>query len=840
MIQRNVNFGALLFLLKMTTTTFLHTPIETSATYLLTDSRQLVFPNQTLFFAIKGQHHDGHHYLGDLYQKGVRQFVIEQKALTNALTDQLESFEDAQIWEVDNSIKALQELAKRHRAQFEIPVVGITGSNGKTIVKEWLSQLMSNDFRIAKSPKSYNSQIGVPLSVWQLNENHTLGIFEAGISQSHEMKALQEIIRPTIGIFTNIGSAHDEGFRSRKQKATEKLRLFTQSQQLIYRADYADIDEEIRLILKPVNPNCELISWGTSESCTVKVDWHKDATQTYIVMKSEVSKFDDQLFSVPFTDDASVENLVHCLILMLQMGIPSGEIRQRISRLKPISMRLELKEGINECYLIDDTYNNDLVGLSIALNFLGQQEQRPHKCAILSDLLQTGQKEEELYAQINTLLQQKGVEKLVAIGDAFARNAHLISIPADFYPNTSEFLGSLDTNAFKDAIVLIKGARPFQFERIVNRLQQRVHGTVLEINLDALTHNLNFYRNRVGNDTRIMVMVKAFAYGSGSAEVAQLLQFHRVDYLAVAYTDEGVTLRQNGIELPVMVMNPSLSTFDKLLECQLEPEIYSHKILAEWLEFITEKPSAAHLPIHLKLDTGMHRLGFTEADLPRLIERLAQYPTLKVASIFSHLVGADEAIHNDFSRLQYERFVAGAAQLEAALGYRPLRHILNSAGIVRFPDYKLDMVRLGIGLYGVEVNRQEQRLLQQIGRFKTVVSQVKHLPAGETIGYSRTGVLEKASSIATIAIGYADGYDRRFSKGVGKVLINGALCPVVGNVCMDMTMVDSTGVQVEEGDEVIIFGPELPIYTLSDQIGTISYEILTGISERVKRVFYKE
>jgi len=363
---------------------------------------------------------------------------------------------------------------------------------------------------------------------------------------------------------------------------------------------------------------------------------------------------------------------------------------------------------------------------------------------------------------------------------------------------------------------------------------------VLEINLDALTHNLNFYRNRVGNDTRIMVMVKAFAYGSGSAEVAQLLQFHRVDYLAVAYTDEGVTLRQNGIELPIMVMNPSHSTFDKLLEFQLEPEIYSHKILAEWLEFITEKSAAAQLPIHLKLDTGMHRLGFTDADLPRLIERLAPYPTLKVASIFSHLVGADEAIHNDFSRLQYERFVAGAAQLEAALGYRPLRHILNSAGIVRFPDYKLDMVRLGIGLYGVEVNRQEQRLLQQIGRFKTVVSQVKHLPAGETIGYSRTGVLEKASSIATIAIGYADGYDRRFSKGVGKVLINGALCPVVGNVCMDMTMVDSTGVQVEEGDEVIIFGPELPIYNLSDQIGTISYEILTGISERVKRVFYKE
>jgi alanine racemase len=824
----------------MTTTTFLHTPIETHADYLLTDSRQLIFPQQTLFFAIKGEHHDGHQFLAELYQKGVRQFVVERKALTDKRRDTLASFENAQIWEVESSLKALQEVAKLHRSQFDIPVIGITGSNGKTIVKEWLGQLLSTDFRIAKSPKSYNSQIGVPLSVWQLNDTHTLGIFEAGISQPHEMKVLQEIIQPTIGIFTNIGSAHDEGFRSRKQKVTEKLRLFTQCKQLIYRADYSDIHEEIRLILQPVNPNCELISWGISEDFTVQVEWHKDEAQTYIVMKSALERYDNQLFSVPFTDEASIENLIHCLILMLSMDIPSSEIRQRVSRLRPISMRLELKEGINKCYLIDDTYNNDLVGLTMALNFLGQQEQRSQKIAILSDLLQTGQKEEELYAQINTLLRQKGVQKIIAIGEAFARNAHLISVEAQYFATTAEFLSKLSPHTFQDALILIKGARTFQFERIVHRLQQRVHGTVLEINLDALTHNLNFYRNRVGNDTRIMVMVKAFAYGSGSAEVAQLLQFHRVDYLAVAYADEGVVLRQNGIELPIMVMNPSASTFDKLVEYQLEPEIYSHKILDEWLGFMAELDNKCNLKIHLKLDTGMHRLGFAEADLPALIQLLKQHPELEVASIFSHLVGADEAIHNDFSKLQYERFMAGSAQLEAALGYRPLRHLLNSAGIVRFPDYKLDMVRLGIGLYGVEVNRQEQRSLQQIGTFKTVVSQVKHLPAGETIGYSRQGILKKASSIATIALGYADGYDRRFSKGVGKVLINGTLCPVVGNVCMDMTMVDTTGMSVQEGEEVIIFGNDLPITYLADEIGTIPYEILTGISERVKRVFYKE
>ncbi|MFN8343741.1 MAG: bifunctional UDP-N-acetylmuramoyl-tripeptide:D-alanyl-D-alanine ligase/alanine racemase [Spirosomataceae bacterium] len=826
----------------MTTTAFLHTPIDTEASYLLTDSRQLIFPQQTLFFAIQGEHHDGHQFLSELYQKGVREFVIERKALTDKLIQTLTLFDNARVWEVESSLKALQEVAKRHRTHFDIPVIGITGSNGKTIVKEWLGQLLSPDFRIAKSPKSYNSQIGVPLSVWQLNDTHTLGIFEAGISQPHEMKSLQEIIRPTIGIFTNIGSAHDEGFKSRKQKVTEKLRLFTQCRRLIYRADYSDIKEEVRLILQPVNPGCELISWGTGSENTVQVEWHRhnDQEQTYVVMKSAIKTYDDHLFPVPFTDEASIENSIHCLILLLSMGIPSAEIRQRVLRLRPISMRLELKEGINQSYLIDDTYNNDLVGLTMALHFLSQQEQRSRKIAILSDLLQTGQKEEDLYRQINTLLHQKGVQKLIAIGEAFARNAHLIRIEASYFASTDAFLNQLPLESFTNALILIKGARSFQFERIVHRLQQKVHGTVLEINLDALTHNLNFYRNRVGNDTRIMAMVKAFAYGSGSAEVAQLLQFHRVDYLAVAYADEGVMLRQNGIELPVMVMNPSPTTFDKLVEYQLEPEIYSLSILEEWLSFMAKKSKDAYPDIHVKLDTGMHRLGFTDADLPSLIQQLQRYPSLRVASVFSHLVGADEAVHNDFSRLQYERFSQGSALLEEALGYRPLRHILNSAGIVRFPEYKLDMVRLGIGLYGVEVNRREQAALQQIGTFKTVVSQIKHLPAGETIGYSRKGRLDKPSSIATIALGYADGYDRRFSKGVGKVLINGALCPVVGNVCMDMTMVDITGVSVQEGDEVIVFGKELPITQLADQIHTIPYEILTGISERVKRVFYKE
>ena len=820
-------------------TGFLTQPIETNAKYLLTDSRQLIFPQQSLFFAIKGEHHDGHHFIEELYQKGIRQFVVEDNALNDSTLGLLSTFENTKIWKVESGIKALQAVAKHDRSQFNIPVIGITGSNGKTIVKEWLGQMLSPDYRIAKSPKSYNSQIGVPLSVWQINERHTLGIFEAGISQPHEMTTLQAIIQPTIGIFTNIGSAHDEGFRSQKQKVSEKLRLFTQCQKLVYCADYSEIQEEIRLILKPINPTCELIGWGKGPQCDVQVEWHKDEEKSYLVLNSTLGAFDNQLFSIPFTDEASVENVTHCLVLMLRMGIPSSEIRQRVSRLRPISMRLELKEGINNCYLIDDSYNNDLDGLTMALNFLSQQEQRQNKIAILSDLLQTGQEEEDLYGQINTLLKLKGIQKLIGIGDAFARNAHLIEVESQYFSNTEAFLEQINPRFFHNMLVLVKGARPFRFEQIVHRLQRKVHGTILEINLDALTHNLNFYRNRVGTETRIMVMVKAFAYGSGSAEVAQLLQFHRVSYLAVAYTDEGVMLRQNGIELPIMVMNPSLSTFDKLLEYELEPEIYSPKILDEWLTFITSK--AGPTPkIHLKLDTGMHRLGFSASDVPLLLQKLVQNPLIQVASVFSHLAGADEAHHNDFSRLQYERFINSSTQLETALGYRPMRHLLNSAGIVRFPEFKLDMVRLGIGLYGVEVNRQEQAALRPIGTFKTVVSQVKDLQAKETIGYGRSGVLERNTSIATIALGYADGYDRRFSKGVGKVLINGALCPVVGNVCMDMTMVDITGLAVEEGDEVVVFGKDLLLTQLADEIGTIPYELLTGISERVKRVFYKE
>lgn len=817
---------------------FFSEPIITKATVLLTDSRFVSQPQQSIFFAIKGERHDGHNFIEELYEKGVREFVVEKKA---ARPDLNERFPEAKFWLVENGIRALQNLAALHRKKFSIPIIGITGSNGKTIVKEWLSTLLAKDYTIIKSPRSYNSQIGVGLSVWQMNASHTLGIFEAGISKSGEMENLEPIISPTIGIFTNIGSAHDEGFRSRKQKVTEKLRLFRKSKTLIYCKDYEEIDEEIKLLLKAVNPKIELIGWSKSQESPINVTCIKAANYSTLTINWNAEEYE---FRIPFTDDASIENATHCIFAKLLLT-PKGQdlsiTSEALMALKPIAMRLELKQGINDCYLIDDTYNNDYAGLNMALNFMSQHHTKNHKMLIISDLLQSGLKETELYRSIAELIKGKEIDQLIGIGEDISRNAKYFDDSAIFFHSTEDFLDEYPINQLHDSLILVKGARKFAFEKIVDRLIQKVHGTVFEINLDALTHNLNFYRGKIGNSTKIMVMVKAYAYGSGSAEVASLLEYHRVDYLGVAYPDEGVVLRQSGIKLPIMVLNSQPETFSKLVEYDLEPEIYSFQIFKRFQDFIKSFPDSS-FKIHIKLDTGMHRLGFEEQDIDKLIESLHLHPNIRIASIFSHLVGADESEHNDFSRSQIERFKRMSDKIIQALpkGEAPLRHICNSAGIIRFPEAKFDMVRLGIGLYGVEATGTEQKSLQTVGTLKTIISQIKHLKKGETIGYSRKGVLEKDSRIATIAIGYADGFDRGFSKGVGAVLVNGTKCPIIGNVCMDMTMVDVTEAKCEEGDEVVIFGKDLPIHELSASIGTIPYEILTGVSERVKRVFYKE
>ncbi|OKL41130.1 bifunctional UDP-N-acetylmuramoyl-tripeptide:D-alanyl-D-alanine ligase/alanine racemase [Pontibacter flavimaris] len=794
--------------------------------HLLTDSRKLSQPAGSVFFAIQGKYNDGHKYLPQLYAQGVRAFVLEQ----GDLEELKRLYPEANILLVENSLEALQRVAAWHRAQFSIPVIGITGSNGKTIVKEWLSQLLSPEELVVKSPRSYNSQLGVPLSVWQLQPNHTLGIFEAGISQPGEMEKLQPIIRPTLGIFTNIGTAHDEGFTSREQKVQEKLKLFKDVERLFYCSDYKLLHQAV--LLQSINS----FTWSRQHP---EANLYINATTTAGHRTIIVYTFggEKQRLAIPFTDEASVENALHCLAILLHRGLPLSEIQDRLDRLHPVAMRLEMKEAINGCYLIDDTYNNDLAGLAIALDLLANQPQRGKRTVILSDLLESGLSEAALYSQVALLIQNRGIDKVIGIGPTISHHQLKFSGEALFYGSTRDFLQQFKAEDFRNELILVKGARVFGFEKIVQAFQQKVHGTVLEVNLDALVHNLNYYRTKLAPDTRLMVMVKAFAYGSGSFEVANLLQFHRVDYLAVAYVDEGVALRENGITLPIMVMNPSPDSFPKLRQYSLEPEIYA---LEQLQAFVTSLEPDVKYKIHLKLDTGMHRLGFVPEDFEALFALLAQHPQVQVASTFSHLAGADEAIHNDFSQLQISRFRSMATALEERLKYKVIKHILNSAGIVRFPEHQLDMVRLGIGLYGVEATGSEQEALRPVSTLKTTVSQVKSIKQGETVGYSRKGIADVAKTTATIAIGYADGYDRRFSNGVGEVLINGQRCPLIGNVCMDMCMIDVTGLQVKAGDTAIVFGPELTLVELAQRIGTIPYELLTNVSTRVKRVFYSE
>lgn len=786
----------------------------------LTDSRKSV-QLDSCFVAIKGDRHDGHQYVRELYDLGVRMFIVEREL-------DWKSFPEANFFVAPSALAALQAIAAWHRSQFHYPVVGITGSNGKTIVKEWIYQLLAPQYRIVKNPGSYNSQLGVPLSVLGMQAHHELGVFEAGISVPGEMARLQKIIQPTIGIFTNIGSSHDAGFTDRAQKVREKLELFRSSKVLIYCRDYPDIHEAVSQLSHD----------------TILLDWAHDGPTTLLVESRDDGsikinyKRNNHFFTAPFNDAASRENLVHCIVLMIHLGISDSTIQEGVNSLKSVPMRLELKQGVNQSLIIDDTYNNDLAGLQISLDFLaGQQKQK--KALILSDILQSGLTDEELVRNIAGSVLRTGVNVFVGIGPILLTHEPYFRGIADtsFYPNTDAFLADLNTDSFQSSVILVKGARPFRFESIVQRLQRKVHGTVMEIDLSCVVHNLNYFKSILRPGVKTMVMVKAFAYGSGSEEVANLLQYHRVDYLGVAYADEGIELRKNRISLPIMVMNPSEESFPVLLEYNLEPELYSLKILRAFVRFLGRRSCK----VHIKIDSGMHRLGFEEKDMAELITILKSHPGLTIASVFTHLAGSDEAEHDAFSKEQVETFSKRYDQLCSAIQQRPTRHVLNSPGILRFPDFQFEMVRLGIGLYGVDPTDGKKKAdLQPVATLKTVISQIRIVPAGESIGYSRKGHATKDMTVATIAIGYADGFSRAFSRGVGVVLVNGKRAPVVGNVCMDMTMIDVTGIEAREGDEVIIFGKELPLGEVATRIGTIPYEILTSTSERVKRVFHAE
>lgn len=793
----------------------LHFFANRPVTDLVIDSRKAPIIEGVVFFAIRGKRHDGHAYIDELYSRGIRQFIVEE-ALPSL------SRPDVNLIQVPNAVHALQQVAAMHRRQYNLPVLAITGSNGKTIIKEWLSQLLSRDFALVKNPGSYNSQVGVPLAVWGIQPYHTFGIFEAGVSTGNEMDKLEAVIQPTLGLFTNVGTAHDEGFNNQTEKITEKLKLFKAVDKLIYCHDHQDVAAVIAQLQLPA------YSWGFDPGADIHVEETVDAYNITTLGKRYALR-------LPFTDRASIENCLHCVAVMLFLKYSIEEIQLRIEGLRAIAMRLELKEGINQCQLIDDSYNNDLQGLQISLDFLTHQHQQTRKRVILSDIFQSGLPEEELVKAVAILINRSGVDAFVGIGPILEKYKSYFTIPAAFYTSTDAFISAHPFDRYREEMILIKGARSFQFEKIVHRLQHKVHGTTMEIDLGALVHNLNFFRSRLPTGTRIMAMVKALAYGSGSIEVANVLQYHQVDYLGVAYPDEGIELRRHHIEVPIMVMNASEESFDQLLEYRLEPEVYSFKMLEALIKFLNGRTCK----VHVKIDTGMHRLGFEPADLSALGALLVNHRNVSVASIFSHLAGADESRHDEFSLQQAQEFIAASNAISEMLGYTPLRHILNSPGILRMPDWYLDMVRVGIGLYGISPI-DNQIGLRPVATLKTIVSQLRRVKQGDTISYGRWGRAETDRTIATLAIGYADGFSRAFGRGVGKVLINGRMAPVIGNVCMDMTMVDVTGLTVSEGDEVIVFGEDLPIEELAALINTIPYEILTNTGTRVKRIFVAE
>ena len=780
------------------------------------DSRKATPSDDLLFFAIHGDRHDGHSYLQSLYDMGVRQFVVERDVTHAAM-------KEANILRVSSSVDALQQLCAFHRSQFQMPVIGITGSNGKTVVKEWLYQMLADDQVVVKNPGSYNSQVGVPLSIWQMKHHHQVGIFEAGISKPGEMEKLEAVIQPTLGVFTNVGTAHDEGFKNSLEKISEKLRLFNRVDKLICCRDHDEV------YAQAVSSGITCFTWGHSGQSDVQVSFNGHVCR----IQYEGNAIDVLL---PFTDRASRENAMHCISVLLAMGYDFIVINERVSLLKSIPMRMELKASINDCQVVDDTYNNDLGGLELALHFLTNQHQKKTKRVILSDILESGLDEESLVEKISVSLKKYSIDKFIGIGPALVRFPHLFTDSAKFYKTTEEFLQKFDFDQLKNEIILVKGARKFAFERIVARLQRKVHGTIMEIDLNALVDNFNYFKSKLKSSTKIMVMVKAFAYGSGSIEIANLLQYHKADYLGVAYTDEGVELRKNNIQLPIMVMNPTVESFESLIAYTLEPEIYSLAIFKSLLSYLQGRPCT----IHIKIDTGMHRLGLDLASLPELIGLIEKNSFVRVGSVFSHLAGADEDKHDDFSQHQYDLLLQATDRISEKLGYRPTCHILNTPGILRLPQFQLDMVRLGIGLYGIDPTQKKEHTLKPVATLKTIVSQIKHIRKGDSIGYGRAGLADQDITTATIAIGYADGFSRAFSRGVGEVLINGKKAKVVGNVCMDMTMVDVTGIDVNEGDEVVIFGAEFPIQDAAERIHTIPYEILTSTSERVKRVFVSD
>jgi len=782
-----------------------HVPHDQEIVTYTTDTRSLQGKEGEVFVAIKGENRDGNDFIEAAVKLGVKSFIVERIPADTNVNYLL----------IDNSVTALQKIASAHREQFDIPVIGVTGSNGKTTVKEWMFTLLSTAFFVVKSPRSYNSQFGVPLSVLEMKPGHEVGIFEAGISTIHEMEHLGEVIKPTIGLFTTLGAAHDNGFDSREKKLSEKLQLFVGSQKVICRSDVAWFDQ----LQKQVH-DLGLITWSASGEAKYRVVWNGP----------EILVGTDK-YQTSLDHPAELENITHCIVAAREMGISSKKIQEGLDSIKSVPMRLELKKGINGCFILDDSYNNDLIGLRVALDHLDSHRQNEKKTLILSDILQTGKSNDELYKEVAELIQQKGFKRIIGVGENISAAQDSFNLEKAFFKSTEHLLQELPE--FANEMILVKGARDYQLERVVNQIEERNHGTVLEVNFESLRHNLNQYRHILQPETKMMVMVKANAYGSGILEVSNFLQHEQVDMLGVAYVDEAIQLRQNGIDLPIMIMNPHISSFSQFERFNLQAEIFSLAHLRQLLRDVPERIS-----IHLKIDTGMHRLGFSEKEIPELITLLKANSNITVESIFTHFSSSDSAEEDSFTSHQASTFDEIYSTLSQAIGSNPIKHACNSPAMVRFPQYHYDMVRLGIGLHGFDP--ADSLALRPAAQLKTVVSQIQELEEGDTVGYSRKGKLTRKSRIAILPLGYEDGYLRVFGNGNSCVLVNGTLCPTVGNICMDMTMVDVTDASANEGDQVTVFGKNPSIQDLAETAKTIPYEILTNIGGRVKRVFVSE
>ena len=799
----------------------LHSGIPVEITEYSIDSRSVVTPEHTLFFALTGNNHNGHDYIRTLYTDGVRAFVISE------FREEFNQLTGANFIVVENVLTALQQLAAHHRQHTQAEVIGITGSNGKTVVKEWLYQLLANDHAVYRSPRSYNSQVGVPLSLLGIDPKTEIAIIEAGISQKGEMQHLQQMIQPTIGIFTHLGDAHGENFASREEKLAEKAQLFTSCQWVI-----GQTGEALEYIKTRVPSTTSFLLWGEDP----KADIHVKTMNIALGHREVQVTFGNKHFilNIPFPDIASYENCMNAVSILLLKQYSPDVITSRVQQLSAIAMRMEIKDGINNCTLVNDYYNSDPSSFQLALNILATQDASKERVVILSDFMDTGKAGDDLYPSIAETLRQANISLFIGIGKHLSEHRHDFAANSRFYEDTEHFLRQEERDNFNNQIILIKGARAFQFEYIAGFLQKQSHSTILEVDLDAMVHNLNHFRSLT--DAHIAVMVKAFSYGSGSREIASLLQYHRVDYLMVAFADEGIELRAAGITIPIAVMNPEREAFDNMIMFNLEPEIYALDILEDFNRALN-KHGIKRFPVHIKLNTGMNRSGFDEQDLPRLLEFFKTERSVYIRSMFSHLAGSDETVHDEFTLGQIHLFERMTERIQAQFNYKIWRHILNSAGIERFPQYHFDMVRLGIGLHGISATHAN---LQPVSSFKTYISSIREVPEGQSIGYGRKSYTTRPSRIAVIPVGYADGLNRHLSNRVGNVFIKGKRVRIIGKICMDTCMIDVTDTNATVGDEVEIFGKHILVTELSEQLGTIPYEILTGISHRVKRVYYKE